>query len=101
VLDNGAFNVGLGEVASLDSLSFDQPYYLGLQVAGDADEMAPRQKLGSSAHSLGSLSTFALKQRLEISGTGNTDVVVKSTSGSDLGGSYYKSKRFNYVGRFG
>jgi microcystin-dependent protein len=57
-ISSGLFNVTLGTSASLDSISFTIPYYLGIQVAGDANELSPRQLLGASAYALGSLGNF-------------------------------------------
>src|SRR5947209_8051496 len=39
---NGQFSATLGNVAPLDPLPFNAPYYLGMQVvAGDSNEMTP------------------------------------------------------------
>lgn len=57
-LSTGLFNVALGTVTALDSLSFSQLYYLGIQVAGDSNELSPRQQLGASAYAQGSLGNF-------------------------------------------
>lgn len=62
--NSGLFNVALGSGTSLDAISFDKPYYLGMQVAGDDNEMAPRQLLGASAYALGSLGDFNVKKVL-------------------------------------
>lgn len=58
ILSTGLFNVTLGSVTALDSLPFTQAYYLGIQVAGDSDELSPRQPLGASAYAQGSLGDF-------------------------------------------
>jgi len=68
-LATGQFNVALGQVASLDALPFDKPYYLGIQVAGDTAEMTPRQLLGSSAYSFGSVGTFVTASSAVVNGT--------------------------------
>lgn len=47
---NGLFNIILGGVTALD-LPFDQPYWLGISVAGGS-ELQPRIELTSSAYSL-------------------------------------------------
>ncbi len=47
---NGIFSIILGQSNPLD-LPFDQPYSLGITVAGDS-EMTPRQPLTSSAYAL-------------------------------------------------
>jgi hypothetical protein len=52
---SGRFNVILGSVATLDSLAFDQPYWLSMKVGSDP-EMSPRIELVSSAYSLGTKS---------------------------------------------
>lgn len=57
-LSTGLFNVSLGSVTALDSLPFTQLYYLGIQVAGDSNELSPRQPLGASAYAQGSLGDF-------------------------------------------
>ena len=64
---SGLFNVALGSVNSLASIPFNTPYYLGMQVAGDSNELSPRQLLGASAYSLGSLSDFSVGQNLIVS----------------------------------
>lgn len=50
VVEDGVFNVILGDVTPL-SLSFDEPYWLGIQVGADP-ELEPRVKLTASAYSL-------------------------------------------------
>lgn len=67
VLSTGLFNVALGSVTTLDSLSFDQLYYLGIQVAGDGSELSPRQQLGASAYAQGSLGNFNVGNNLVVS----------------------------------
>jgi len=57
-VSTGLFNVTLGTSTSMDAVAFNTPYYLGLQVAGDANELSPRQLLGASAYALGSLGNF-------------------------------------------
>lgn len=49
-INKGVFNVLLGSVNDLN-LTFDVPYYLGIQVGGDA-EMTPRQRITSSGYAL-------------------------------------------------
>lgn len=66
VMQEGLFNITLGNVASLDPLPFDKPYYLGMQVAGDNNELQPRQLLGASAYALGSLGDFHVRQNLSV-----------------------------------
>jgi hypothetical protein len=48
-VNNGIYNVILGSVASLSTLAFDVPYFLGVAVGTDA-EMTPRQPLTSVAY---------------------------------------------------
>jgi hypothetical protein len=67
-VQNGLINATLGNVNSLDSLSFNTPYYLGMQVAGDNNELTPRQLLGASAYALGSLGDFNVAQNLSVNG---------------------------------
>jgi len=61
---NGLFNVTLGNVCPLDPIPFNTPYYLGMQLSGDANELTPRQLLGASAYALGSLGDFNVAQTL-------------------------------------
>jgi len=49
IVDKGVFNILLGSSSDLGQLSFDVPYHLSIQVAGDA-EMAPRQKISSAGY---------------------------------------------------
>lgn len=64
----GLFSVTLGSGTSLDTVSFAAPYYLGMQVAGDANELTPRQILGASTYALGSLGDFHVKKSLYAAG---------------------------------
>jgi hypothetical protein len=48
---SGRFNVVLGNSVSLDALLFDNPYWLAMEVDGDA-EMDPRIQLTSAGYSL-------------------------------------------------
>lgn len=57
-LSSGLFNASLGTSTTMDSIPFNQTYYLGIQVAGDANELTPRQILGASAYAQGSLGNF-------------------------------------------
>jgi hypothetical protein len=68
VFDSGTFNMTLGQSASLDGLVFNKPYYLGIQIAGDAQEMSPRQLLGASAYAMGSLGDFHAGGSLRVGG---------------------------------
>lgn len=43
-VENGRFNVKLGKSTSLSALSFDRPYYVGIQV-NDDPELSPRKPL--------------------------------------------------------
>lgn len=49
VVTDGAFNVMLGSVASLASVNFNQPLYLGVKIGTDP-EMTPRERIGASAY---------------------------------------------------
>lgn len=64
----GLFNVTLGQIVSLDGLPFSEQYYLGIQVAGDA-EMTPRQAINASGYALGSLGDFNVKGKVGIGTT--------------------------------
>src|SRR5690349_13017347 len=63
----GAFNVNLGNGSALDPIPFNKPYYLGMQVAGDPNELTPRQLLGASAYAHGSLGDFSVGQNVSVS----------------------------------
>jgi len=63
-VSTGLFNVSLGTATSMNSIQFNQPYYLGIQVAGDANELSPRQLLGASAYAQGSLGDFNVSGNL-------------------------------------
>jgi hypothetical protein len=45
---DGVYTVQLGQVTSLNSLAFDIPYWLSLEIVGEAAEMTPRQPLDSA-----------------------------------------------------
>jgi hypothetical protein len=77
-LSSGLFNVKLGSVTTLDSLPFTQAYYLGIQVAGDANELSPRQQLGASAYAQGSLGDFNVGGNLGVSGSVTASSVTTS-----------------------
>ncbi len=53
-LKNGYFNIQFGAEAGMDlsTLPFNEQYYLGVRVEGDASEMTPREKLASVAYSM-------------------------------------------------
>lgn len=99
-LSSGLFNVKLGTSTSLDSLAFTQEYYLGMQVAGDANEMSPRQVLGASAYAQGSLGAFNAGGSVGVNGgvtassatlSGNIAVggqAVVSGTGTVVGGAF-------------
>lgn len=60
----GLFNVPLQDgTPSLDNVSFDKPYFLGITVGADP-EMTPRQELGASAFSHGSPKDFTVNNNL-------------------------------------
>jgi len=77
---NGQFNVTLGNVNVLNSLAFTSPYYLGMQVAGDPDELTPRQMLGASAYALGSLGDFNVQGNLQSNGQISAKISVSASS---------------------
>lgn len=66
-VSTGLFNVTLGTTTSFDTTPFNASYYLGMQVAGDSNELSPRQLLGASAYALGSLGNFDVKNTLTVS----------------------------------
>jgi microcystin-dependent protein len=84
-LSSGLFNVPLGNVTSLDSSAFNQLYYLGIQVAGDANELSPRQPLGASAYAQGSLGNFNVGNNL-LAGSSVTAVTIMTSGDADIGG---------------
>lgn len=51
MVEDGLFNVYLGQVVPLDLLPFDQPYELGVAVGGE-EELQPRIPLGSVPYAL-------------------------------------------------
>jgi hypothetical protein len=62
----GLFNVPLQDgTPSLDTVSFDKPYYVGITVGGDP-EMTPRQEMGASALSHGSPKDFTVNNNLVV-----------------------------------
>lgn len=54
-VSDGVFNTYLGTVNSLD-LPFDKPYWLGIKVGSEGEELSPRIKLSTSPYSIKSLS---------------------------------------------
>jgi hypothetical protein len=85
-LSTGLFNVALGSVTALDSLSFNQLYYLGIQVAGDANELSPRQQLGASAYAQGSLGDFNVGGGLVVGSTATVVGTLVASSSVTVGG---------------
>src|SRR5438874_918630 len=79
---NGQFNAALGSVTTLDPLPFNVPYYLGMQVAGDNNELAPRQLLGASAYALGSPGDFSVAHNVVVGG--NSSVQGSATTNGDM-----------------
>lgn len=62
----GLFNVPLQDgTPSLDTVSFDKPYYVGITVGGDP-EMTPRQEMGASALASGSSGDFQVSNNLTV-----------------------------------
>jgi hypothetical protein len=86
----GLFNVALGNFTSLDSIAFNQSYCLGMQVAGDPNELSPRQLLGASAFALGSLGDFNVAGSVTVSSnasvSGNISANTITVGGNDVGG---------------
>ncbi len=52
VTERGYFSIALGSSTPLSSLGFNYPYYLEIQVAGDAQPMSPRQQLSSVPYAM-------------------------------------------------
>jgi len=73
---SGTFSTTLQDgTPSLDSITFNIPYYLGIQVGADT-EMTPRQLLGASAYSLGSLGDFNVGGNLSAVGVSASTAAV-------------------------
>ena len=83
-LSTGIFNLTLGSTTALDPLSFSQLYYLGIQVAGDSNELSPRQALGASAYAQGSMGAFNIGGQAVIVGTMTVQGNAFSVGGSVL-----------------
>jgi len=49
---NGYFNVSIGSITDLSSLTFDTQYYLGIKVETEPSEMTPRHLLDSAAYAM-------------------------------------------------
>jgi hypothetical protein len=78
---NGLFNVPLqGGTPSLDTLVFNVPYYLGMQVSGDTNELSPRQLLGASAYALGSLGNFDVSGKVTSSSATIVNLVTSTAT---------------------
>lgn len=58
-VNNGVFNAVLGSVISLNTVTFDVPYFIGVKVGTDA-EMTPRQAVSSSAYAITADTAFKL-----------------------------------------
>lgn len=68
-VSSGLFNVTIGSATALDPITFNKPYYLGMQVTGDSNELSPRQLLGASAYALGALGNFNVQGNIVSSGS--------------------------------
>jgi hypothetical protein len=64
---NGIFNALIGSFIPL-TLAFDQPYFVGISVAGDP-EMTPRQPLAASPYAIRSASSAGTFQWQTVAGT--------------------------------
>ncbi len=67
-VSNGIFNALIGSSAVLN-LSFDQPYYVGITIAGEPTEMVPRQPLAASPYAMRSVITESLAPAATVSAT--------------------------------
>ncbi len=88
-VSTGLFQATLGTSSSLNAVPFNKPYYLGIQVAGDANEMAPRQMLGASGYALGSLGNFDVQGN--VAATGSVSASSMTVGGKDVGGNLLPS----------
>ncbi len=84
---NGQFNVVIGTPDPIpDNVPFDQPYWVGITVGGDA-EMEPRQRLGASPYAIRSATTEALSAGATVPGSQITGTINSATmSGAQLTG---------------
>jgi hypothetical protein len=73
---NGVFSTVLDEIPS--SLTFDQQYYLGIQVDNTTPELHPRTPLTSAPYALSQAST----QSGSIASVGSADNTIKVTNGN-------------------
>jgi hypothetical protein len=60
----GVFNVWLGSVTPFDTVQFDQPMELGIQVDGEASEMTPRTPLTAAPYALSLTTTSTAIPRI-------------------------------------
>ena len=65
-VSNGIFNALIGSSTVLN-LSFDQLYYVGITIAGEPNEMAPRQPLAAGPYALRSVITDSLAPTANVS----------------------------------
>jgi hypothetical protein len=86
----GLYNVQLGEISPISGLSFNEAYWLSIQVAADA-EMTPRYKLAATPYALRSRSANGLEgltattteiNRLSGIGTGVTAANLTTLTGA-------------------
>ncbi len=73
-VSNGIFNALIGSSAPLN-LTFDQPYYVGITIAGEPTEMAPRQPLAASPYAMRSVITESLAPAATVSATQITGTI--------------------------
>lgn len=115
-VDNGVFNVILGDVTPLN-LAFDEQYWLGITVAPNPTELTPRIQLTAAAYSLNAVTvsdpTISPWQKSgnilyynqgpvyvgrtsAISGSGNEYFGVRATTGANqYGGMYMETSDAN------
>jgi hypothetical protein len=74
IVSNGIFNALIGSSTPLN-LSFDQPYFVGITIAGEPTEMAPRQPLAASPYAVRSVITESLAPAATVSATQITGTI--------------------------
>ena len=72
---DGLFNERLGTSQSLDNLDFSKQYYLGVVVNGV--EVLPRQPLGASSYSFGSVGNFNVGKNLVVANVSKKYVITR------------------------
>ncbi len=82
--ERGYFSIALGSSTPLSSLGFNYPYYLEIQVAGDAQPMSPRQHLSSVPYAL-AVKNDSITSAKIVNGTiTSADVAGATITGSNI-----------------